>query len=258
MNKAKSFYDKGLPNIEIPTLQGMLIVVEGSDGAGRSTQINFLSDWLQWKGYPTVTVGLKRSELVGEALIEAMQGHTLMPTTLSLFYATDFADQLERVIIPSLKAGFIVLADRYIYTLMARDLVRGRTLEWLKDLYGFALVPDAVFYLNVAPKVLADRNFQKRGFLDYWESGMDIAREGNMYESFLEYQNNLHQTFKFLHCEYNFMTLNGMKKAQTIHRGILSQVERLLGEKISPEKPNTSILNVVGDKDFSNNPDISI
>jgi dTMP kinase len=123
--KPKRFYGKGLPGVDPALIKGTLIVIEGSDGAGRSTQIDFLQNWLERKGYPTVVVGLKRSELVGEALAEAMKGNTLTATTLKLFYATDFADQLERVIIPSLKAGFVVLADRYIYTLMARDIVRG-------------------------------------------------------------------------------------------------------------------------------------
>jgi dTMP kinase len=241
MNQPKHFYGKGLPHVDPTTLQGSLIVVEGSDGAGRTTQINLLSDWLQRKGFPTVIVGLKRSELVGEALTEAMQGHTLTPTTMSLFYATDFADQLERVILPALKSGFIVLADRYIYTLMARDLVRGGTVDWLRDLYGFALVPDAVFYLTVGPRALAERNFQKRGFLDYWESGMDIARAGDMYESFLKYQNRLHKTFLSLQRDYGFTTLNGMKNAHTVHKEIRDRVEKLLShDRLPVEKPALS------------------
>jgi dTMP kinase len=234
MNQPKRFYGKGLPNVDLSALAGTLIVVEGSDGAGRTTQINLLSDWLQRKGFPTVMVGLKRSELVGEALTEAMQGHTLTPTTMSLFYATDFADQLERVIIPALKSGFIVLADRYIYTLMARDLVRGGTVDWLRDLYGFALVPDAVFYLTVGPHTLAERNFQKRGFLDYWESGMDIARAGDMYESFLKYQSRLHKTFLSLQRDYGFTTLNGMKTTHAVHKEIRERVEKLLSHDRSP------------------------
>src|SRR5580704_4019606 len=113
--RSKRFFGKGLPNVDPALLKGTLIVIEGSDGAGRSTQISYLLNWLERRGFPTVVVGLKRSELVGEALAEAMKGNTLNATTLKLFYATDFADQLERVIIPSLKAGFVVLADRYIY-----------------------------------------------------------------------------------------------------------------------------------------------
>jgi len=236
--KSKRFYGKGLPNVDPSQLTGPLIVIEGSDGAGRSTQIEFLLNWLERKGYPTVVVGLKRSELVGEALAEAMRGNTLNAITLNLFYATDFADQLERTILPALKAGFVVLADRYIYTLMARDIVRGSSMEWLKEIYGFALVPDAVFYLNTSPKILAERNFQKRGFLDYWESGMDIQRVGGMYDNFIKYQNRLHKVFQALQREYGFYSIQGSRPSLSIAKEIRARVERILtstGEK-APEK----------------------
>jgi dTMP kinase len=226
--KTKRFYGKGLPNVDPSHLQGTLIVIEGSDGAGRSTQIGFLQNWLERRGYPTVVVGLKRSELVGEALAEAMQGNTLNAITLNLFYATDFADQLERVILPSLKAGFIVLADRYIYTLMARDIVRGSSMDWLKEIYGFALEPDAVFYLNTSPKTLAERNFQKRGYLDYWESGMDIQRVGSMYDNFIKYQNRLHKVFLNLQREYGFHSVAASRSPISIAKEIRAKVEKIL------------------------------
>jgi dTMP kinase len=226
--KTKRYYGKGLPNVDLTQLKGTLIVIEGSDGAGRSTQIGFLQNWLERRGFPTVMVGLKRSELVGEALAEAMKGNTLNALTLNLFYATDFADQLERVIIPSLKAGFVVLADRYIYTLMARDIVRGSSMDWLKEIYGFALVPDAVFYLNTSPKILAERNFQKRGFLDYWESGMDIQRVGGMYDNFIKYQNRLHKVFQTLQREYGFHSIAGSRSPVSIAKEIRSRVEKIL------------------------------
>ncbi len=226
--KPKRYYGKGLPNVDTTQLKGTLIVIEGSDGAGRSTQIGFLQNWLERRGFPTVMVGLKRSELVGEALAEAMKGNTLNAITLNLFYATDFADQLERVIIPSLKAGFIVLADRYIYTLMARDIVRGSSMEWLKEIYGFALIPDAVFYLNTSPKILAERNFRKRGYLDYWESGMDIQRVGGMYDNFIKYQNRLHKVFQTLQREFAFYSIQGGRSPVSIAREIRSRVEKIL------------------------------
>ena len=231
--KIKKFFGKGLPNVDPSLLKGNLIVIEGSDGAGRSTQIGLLQNWLERKGYPTVVVGLKRSELVGEALASAMQGNTLTSTTLKLFYATDFADQLERVIIPALKAGFVVLADRYIYTLMARDVVRGSSMDWLKDIYGFALVPDAVFYLNVNPRTLAERNFRKRGYLDYWESGMDIMRVGDMYENFIKYQGKLHRVFETLQKVYGFTTIQGGKSPVAISKEIRNKIEKLLNSEQS-------------------------
>src|SRR5438094_8778838 len=119
MSRPKHFYGKGLPGVNLDSLSGQLIVVEGADGSGRSTQINLLRNWLERRGFPTVNVGLKRSMLVSRELEQAMRGNILGTRTLSLFYATDFADQLENVIIPALRSGFTVLADRYSYTRMS-------------------------------------------------------------------------------------------------------------------------------------------
>ena len=166
-------------------------MVEGADGSGRSTQIARLVDWLETSGHATVQVGLKRSTLVSSELEKAQEGNILSRTTLSLFYATDFADQLENIILPALKAGFIVLADRYIYTLMARDMVRGMDEAWLKNLYGIALEPDAVFYLEVgAGGTGAAQPFQKARRWIIWESGMDLGLSRDMFDSFLKYQMN--------------------------------------------------------------------
>jgi dTMP kinase len=162
----RRFYGHGIPGVRLEELQGKLIAIEGADGSGRSTQIARLVEWLETGGHPTVQVGLKRSTLVSEELDRAQAGNILSRSTLSLFYATDFADQLENIIIPALRAGFIVLADRYIYTLMARDLVRGMDEAWLKNLYGIALVPDAVFYLDVRPEQLVQRVFAKNQALE--------------------------------------------------------------------------------------------
>src|SRR5437667_4395551 len=153
----KRFYGHGIPGVDLEKLAGKLIVVEGADGSGRSTQISRLVQWLEGSGHATVQVGLKRSTLVSEELEQAKQGNILSHTTMSLFYATDFADQLENIILPALKAGFMVLADRYIYTLMVRDMVRGIDEDWLRHLYGLALVTDAVFYLKASPEELVQR-----------------------------------------------------------------------------------------------------
>src|SRR5947209_15609681 len=154
----RRFYGHGIPGVEPGELAGKLIAVEGADGSGRSTQIAKLVEWLEGCGHATVQVGLKRSTLVSEELEKAQEGNILSRTTLSLFYATDFADQVENIILPALTAGFIVLADRYIYTLMARDMVRGMDEAWLKNLYGISLEPDAVFYLDVPPGALVRLN----------------------------------------------------------------------------------------------------
>lgn len=224
----KGFYGHGLPGIDAGTLQGKLIVVEGADGSGRSTQIVMLRDALERSGHPTVDVGLKRSRLVGRELDDAMQGNILSPRTLTLFYATDFADQLENRIVPALKAGFVVLADRYIYTLMARALVRGAERSWLQAVYGIALIPDAVFYLGVNAKLLAERNFRKNAGLDYWEAGMDIRRTGNMYENFIVYQRQIQKEFRTMEALYEFEMINGNRAPRTIFTDLSAKVEQLL------------------------------
>jgi dTMP kinase len=232
--KPKRFYGKGLPKVDPSQLKGKLIVIEGADGSGRSTQIELLRQSLERRGYPTVSFGLKRSTLVAAELEKAMQGNTLSPITLSLFCATDFADQLENNIIPALKSGFIVAADRYIYTLMARSVVRGARFDWIREVYDIALVPDAVFYLKVRPKVLVERNFQKQGVLDYWESGMDILRSRDMFESFIKYQGQMQRVFKRMEKEYGFVTVNGDRAPAAIQKDLQQGIEKVLDS--SPEK----------------------
>ncbi len=224
----RRFYGHGIPKVPIDQLAGRLIVVEGADGSGRSTQIAMLVEWLEGGGHATVQVGLKRSTLVSEELVQAQQGNILSRTTLSLFYATDFADQLENIILPSLKAGFIVLADRYIYTLMARDMVRGMDETWLKNLYGLALEPDAVFYLNVAPEELVQRSFAKNTALDYWESGMDLGLSRDMFDSFLQYQNAMQKTFRHLQTTYGFTIVDGMRSAEAINADLRKKIGAVL------------------------------
>src|SRR6266496_5335151 len=210
----RRFYGHGLPNVDLNRLAGRLIVVEGADGSGRSTQIALLMRWLEGSGHATAQVGLKRSTLVSEELDQAKKGNILSRTTLSLFYATDFADQLENSILPALKAGFIVLADRYIYTLMARDLVRGMDEAWLKNVYGIALEPDAVFYLNVPPEELVQRNLSKNATLDYWESGMDLGLSRDMFDSFLQYQTAMQAAFRELQKTYGFTIVDANRSVE--------------------------------------------
>src|SRR4051794_5069159 len=227
----RRFYGHGIPRVDVEQLAGKLIVVEGADGSGRSTQIAMLVQWLEGSGHATTQVGLKRSTLVSEELDQAQQGNILSRTTLSLFYATDFADQLENIILPALKAGFIVLADRYIYTLMARDIVRGVDEAWLKNLYGIALEPDAVFYLNVPPEELVQRNFAKNLALDYWESGMDIGLSRDMFDSFMQYQAAVQKTFKHLQTTYGFTIVDGMRSPDAIHMELRKKISAVLAGK---------------------------
>jgi dTMP kinase len=228
----RRFYGHGLPNVDLDRLAGKLIVVEGADGSGRSTQIARLVEWLEGAGHATVQVGLKRSSLVSEELDQAKRGNILSRTTLSLFYATDFADQLENGILPALRAGFIVLADRYIYTLMARDLVRGMDRNWLKNLYGIALVPDVVFYLNVEPDELVQRNFAKDYTLDYWESGMDLGLSRDMFDSFIKYQTMMLKVFKRLQTIYGFEIVDGHQPLDAVNAELRKKIEAVLSGKL--------------------------
>ncbi|HOX57073.1 MAG TPA: dTMP kinase [Candidatus Paceibacterota bacterium] len=227
----RRFYGHGIPGVDLDQLAGKLIVVEGADGSGRSTQIEMLVEWLEGSGHATVQVGLKRSTLVSEELEQAQEGNILSRTTLSLFYATDFADQLENIILPALKAGFIVLADRYIYTLMARDMVRGMDEAWLRNLYGLAVEPDAVFYLNVPPEELVQRTFAKNASLDYWESGMDLGLSRDMFDSFMKYQTAMEKTFRNLQTSYGFTIVDGMRAAETINAELRKKISGVLAGK---------------------------
>ena len=227
----KSFYGHGIPKVDPEKLAGKLIVVEGADCSGRTSQITRLVDWLEGSGHATVQVGLKLSTLVSEELELAKQGNVLSRITLSLFYATDFADQLENTIIPALRAGLMVLADRYIYTLMARDIVRGMDEHWLKNLYGIALVPDAVFYLKVAPEELVQRNFSKNSALDYWESGIDLGLARDWFDSFLHYQTLISQQYEKLQKIYNFSIIDGHEPVDSVFAELRKRIESVLSGK---------------------------
>ncbi|MFM7817744.1 MAG: dTMP kinase [Verrucomicrobiota bacterium] len=220
----KTFFGPGLPGVDLEKLTGKLIVIEGADGSGRSTQISRLVEWLEGTGHATLQVGLKRSTLVSEQLEQAQQGNILSRTTLSLFYATDFADQLEHAILPALRAGAVVLADRYIYTLMARDLVRGMDEKWLRNLYGIALVPDAVFYLEVSPEQLVQRVFAKNQSLDFWESGMDLGLSRDMFDSFLKYQAAMREMFRRLQSTYRFRIIDGERSTASINEELKTRI----------------------------------
>jgi dTMP kinase len=222
------FYGQGLPNVDTEALTGKLIVLEGADGSGRSTQIRKLVDWLEGNGHAAVQVGIKRSTLVSEELEKAQEGNILSHTTMSLFYATDFADQLENIIIPALSSGFIVIADRYIYTLMARDMVRGMDQRWVTNLYGMALVPDAVFYLDVSPSQLIQRNLSKNQTLDYWESGMDLGLSRDMFDSFVAYQQRMKKAFMRMQRTYRFQIIDGEQQPNAVYDELITAVNQTI------------------------------
>lgn len=226
------FYGQGLSGFTTQYLPGKLIVLEGPDGVGRSTQIALLREWLEANGYAVSFTGLRRSELAGIGIQEAKEGHTLGHITMALFYATDLADRLEREIIPALRAGFVVLTDRYMYSLIARYAVRGVDPQWLRKLMGFALVPDAIFYLSTDLERLVPRVLGARGF-DYWESGMDFLGYGDYYESYVEYQKRMLGQFGKLGQEYGFRSIDATK---SIHEVFL-QLQRGIESIVSELKP---------------------
>ena len=229
MKKAE-FYGPGFPYKPITELPGKLIVLEGTDGVGRSTQIQMLKSWLEDEGYAVSDTGLARSALTQPGLDAAKIGHTLSPLTMSLFYATDFADRLENQIIPALKAGFFVLSDRYFYSIMAREIVRGGDPEWNRKVYGFALVPDITFYLKTDVQTLVSRMVHGRGF-NYWESGMDVRFAGNLYDSFCKYQSLLIDQFDQMADEYGFVTVDASRPVQEVFEELGSQIRQLIAVK---------------------------
>lgn len=227
-------YGVVLPGMNLADLTGKLIVIEGTDGVGRSTQINLLKPWLERQGRAVLDTGMTRSELAGKGIKQAKEGHTLGRITLSLFYTTDFADRLEREIVPALRAGFVVLTDRYVYSLMARAVVRGMDLAWLRNVYGFALKPDAVFYLRIGVDELIPRVVFGRGF-DYWEAGMDLHPSEDMYESFRKYQTSLLTQFDVLAQEYGFEVVDASADVRTIFGQLSDGIGRVLSGE--PQEP---------------------
>jgi dTMP kinase len=221
------FYGNGFPYTKEEESKGKLIVLEGTDGVGRSTQVTLLKRWLEKKGFAVSDTGLRRSPLTQPGLDAAKEGNTLSATTLSLFYATDFADRLENQIIPALRAGFLVLSDRYFYSIIARDIVRGLDPRWAREVYGFALVPDMVLYLKADIPTLVTRIVHGRGF-NYWESGMDIIKEQNLYDSFVQYQECMLHQFDEFADEYNFRTIDANRSVNDVFSDIKKHLADLI------------------------------
>jgi dTMP kinase len=216
-------YGSLLPGMKLSELQGKLIVVEGTDGAGRTTQIDLLKPWLEELGHAVLDTGISRSSLAGEGIRRAKEGNNLGRVTQSLFYATDFVDRLENEIVPALRAGFVVLTDRYIYSLMARAIVRGMDGAWIRSIFGVALVPDAVFYLRLGIDDLIPRVIYSRGF-DYWESGVDLFPGQDMYDSFRNYQTALLAEFDRLSVEYQFDAVDASVEPRAVFAQLKEKV----------------------------------
>ena len=226
------FYSSPLAGVDPTELQGKLIVIEGPDAVGRSTQVAQLRQWLEQEGHAVLDTGMARSALAGKGIQEAKLGNTLGPITMTLFYTTDFADRLENEIIPALRAGFVVLIDRYIFSIMARAIARGEDRRWIEQVAGFALVPHAVYYLRAEVKDLVSRVVLGRGAFDYWESGMDLRFGPDMYESFVRYQIRLIRALDSMVKKYNFTVLDASQPAGAIFAELQGLVSSLQLEEV--------------------------
>jgi len=234
--QAGRYYGRGIPYLPIDGYPGKLIAIEGTDGVGRSTQIQLLREWLEVKGYGVIETGWTRSPLMQPTIELAKSSNTLNKLTFVLLYATDFADRLEKEIIPALKAGFVVLSDRYIFTALARAGVRGVDRQWLRSVYGFAIAPHLVFYLNVDVKTLIGRVLEARG-MDFWESGMDLKLGDEIYDSFRAYQVKLLREYQSMADEFNFRVVDARRSVDRIQEELRRQVAAFLEPAERPSEP---------------------
>jgi dTMP kinase len=226
-NKIK-FIDSGIKYLQDIEIKGSFIVIEGPDASGRSTQIDKITAKLESDGHAVINAGIRRSDLISKGIIEAKRNYLLGKRTMALYYAADFADQLEHKIIPALKAGFIVLSDRYIYTLIARSSVRGVNKNWLHSLFSFAIKPDLVFYLDVDSYNLIHRVFQKNYSLDYYESGLDLGISNDIFDSFVKYQYILKKEFEKMRSKYGLINIDGNNTIEVIYQQIQSKIDKFL------------------------------
>jgi dTMP kinase len=226
---AGRYYGHAIPYLPLPPegFPGKIIALEGTDGVGRSTQIRLLREWLEVQGYGVVETGWTRSELMSPTIDLAKSSNTLNKLTFTLLYATDFADRLEKEILPALKAGFIVLSDRYIFTALARAGVRGIDRAWIRNLYGFAIAPHLVFHLKIDERTLIRRVLQSRG-MNYWESGMDLKLADDIYDSFRAYQRGLLREYNALADEFGFRVIDAKRKVTAIQDELRRQIGEFL------------------------------
>lgn len=211
--------------------EGLLIVIEGTDGSGKSTQLELLKKYIQAQSYGVMVSEWKTSRLIANVIDDAKDRNLLNATTYSLLYAADFADRLENQIIPALKSGFIVLLDRYYYTALARDVVRGQDIEWVKNLYDYAPEPDLVFYLDMPVDVLLKRIIGTTG-LDFYESGRDVGFSTDFYKSFEIYQKKCLEQYNNMKSEYNFKSIDGTLPIKEIHNIMSDEVQKILDSGI--------------------------
>jgi dTMP kinase len=225
------------------SIKGKLIVVEGIDGSGKSTQLRLLEKWFQSKQSSVFLTEWNSSETVRRITSKGKRKGRLTPITFSLLHATDFADRYERNILPLLHAGYIVLADRYIYTAFARDIVRGCNPKWVRRVYEFAVKPDLVFYFKVPVDIAVERILSGRPKLKYYEAGMDLNLSNDPYESYRIFQSRIIEQYDSLALSEDFTIVDGTMEIEEAQRTLRSQVTKLfptLNISRNVRRPNAS------------------
>lgn len=225
---------RGRPAHKFP---GRLIVVEGCDGSGKSTQLYLLHRWLEAAGYPVCFTEWNSSALIKKTTKQAKKERTLTPTTFSLIHACDFADRYESLILPRLQAGHLVLADRYIYTAFARDTVRGCNPDWVRNAYKFAATPDLAFYFQAPLEVSLQRILVGRPELKYHEAGMDLGLSTDPQESFALFQGRIKEQYDRMAARFGFVVMDATQPIAAQQAAMRAVVSDLLARSaLRPSK----------------------
>jgi dTMP kinase len=236
-----SFFGEPLVGFDPSEITGSLIVIEGMDGSGRSTQISLLQEWLESEGFSVQTSGLRRSNLVGRDIDQLLAKNAVTRLTLALMYSTDFFDQIEHRIVPALKSGAVVLADRYVFTLIARGVVRGINRDYLGGLYAMALRPHLTFWLNVRPETAFGREFRKAQAISYWEAGRDMSLSHDLYWSFIRYQTMIKREFEAMAKKHSFIELDGEANVPTVNKLLRQRIAEHLGIRATKYSPSSAL-----------------
>jgi dTMP kinase len=238
---SQHFFGEPLVGFDPSEITGSLIVIEGMDGSGRSTQITLLQEWLESEGFAVQTSGLRRSNLVGRDIDQLLAKNAVTRLTLSLMYATDFFDQVEHRILPALRAGTVVLADRFIFTLIARGVVRGINRDYIGGLYAMALRPHLTFWLNVRPETAFAREFKKAQAISYWEAGRDMSLSHDLYWSFIRYQTMIKREFEVMAKRHNFIELDGEASVSAVNKQLRQRIGERLGIRATKYTPSAAL-----------------
>jgi dTMP kinase len=235
------FFGEPLVGFDPAEITGTLVVIEGMDGSGRSTQITLLQEWLESEGFAVQTSGLRRSNLVGRDIDQLLAKNAVTRLNLALMYATDFFDQVEHRILPALRSGTVVLADRFIFTLIARGVVRGINRDYMSGLYAMALRPHLTFWLNVRPETAFGREFKKSQAISYWEAGRDMSLSHDLYWSFIRYQTMIKREFEVMAKRHSFIELDGEASVSAVNKQLRQRIGEQLGIRATKYTPSAAL-----------------